>query len=185
MKLLFDFLPIAIFFAVYKYSNDIILATAVLIPVTLLQMGYTWFRTHKIEKMQLVTLILVIVLGGATVLLQDKTFIQWKPTVVNWLFAAAFLGSQFIGAKSLIQRMMEASIALPAPVWTRLNLAWVLFFVVMGALNLLVAYTMSEEAWVNFKLFGMLGLTVIFIILQGLYLSRHIQEETQPQNPNE
>ncbi|WP_210397600.1 septation protein A [Motiliproteus sediminis] len=185
MKLLFDFLPIAIFFAVYKYSNDIILATAVLIPVTLIQMGYTWLRTHKIEKMQLVTLVLVIVLGGATVLFQDKTFIQWKPTVVNWLFAAAFLGSQFIGSKSLVQRMMEASVTLPAPVWTRLNLAWVVFFVVMGGLNLFVAYTMSEEVWVNFKLFGMLGLTLVFIILQGVYLSRHIQEEPQQQNSNE
>ena len=185
MKLLFDFLPIVIFFAVYKFSGDIILATAVLIPVTVLQMGFTWLRTHKIEKMQLVTLGLVIVLGGATVLFQDKTFIQWKPTVVNWLFAVAFLGSQFIGSRSLVQRMMEANISLPRPVWNRLNLAWVVFFVVMGALNLFVAYTMSEETWVNFKLFGMLGLTLVFIILQGVYLSRHLQEESQPSTPNE
>jgi len=185
MKLLFDFLPIAIFFAVYKYSGDIILATAVLIPVTIVQMGFTWWRTHKIEKLQLVTLGLVIVLGGATVLFQDKTFIQWKPTVVNWLFAIAFLGSQFIGAKSLVQRMMEANVSLPDPIWGRLNLAWVVFFLIMGGLNLFVAFTMSEETWVNFKLFGMLGLTLIFIILQGVYLSRHVQEEPQQPNPNE
>ncbi|MFT6917003.1 MAG: intracellular septation protein [Motiliproteus sp.] len=177
MKLLFDFLPIAIFFGVYKYTGDIILATAVLIPATIIQILFTWIRTHKIEKMQLVTLALVIVLGGATVLFQDKTFIQWKPTVVNWLFGLAFLGSQFIGAKPLVQRMMESAVTLPAAIWTRLNLAWVVFFIVMGALNLYVAKTMSEETWVNFKLFGMLGLTLIFIILQGIYLSRHISEK--------
>ncbi len=187
MKLLFDFLPIMIFFGVYKYTGDMIIATAVLIPATIIQMLVTWMRTHKIEKMQLVTLALVVVLGGATVLLKDKTFIQWKPTVVNWLFAVAFLGSQFIGAKTLVQRMMESAVALPAPIWTRLNLAWVVFFIVMGALNLYVAKTMSEEAWVNFKLFGMLGLTLVFIILQGIYLSKHISEKDEERNqePNE
>ena len=176
MKLLFDFLPIAIFFGVYKYTGDMIIATAVLIPATIIQMLVTWMRTHKIEKMQLVTLVLVIVFGGATVLLKNPTFIQWKPTVVNWLFAVAFLGSQFIGAKPLVQRMMENAVALPAAIWSRLNLAWVLFFIVMGGLNLYVAKTMSEETWVNFKLFGMLGLTLVFIILQGIYLSRHISD---------
>ena len=181
MKLLFDFLPIAIFFGVYKYTGDIIIATAVLIPATLIQMLVTWVRTHKMEKMQLVTLGLVIVLGGATVLLKDKTFIQWKPTVVNWLFAVAFLGSQYIGAKNLVQRMMESAVELPSRVWTRLNLAWVVFFVLMGALNLVVAYSMSEEAWVNFKLFGMLGLTLVFIVLQGIYISRHMPETTEAQ----
>ncbi len=179
MKLLFDFLPIAIFFGVYKYTDDIIIATAVLIPATIVQMLVTWIRTHKIEKMQLVTLGLVVVLGGATVLLQDKTFIQWKPTVVNWLFAIAFLGSQFIGAKTLVQRMMESAVELSAPIWSRLNLAWVVFFIIMGGLNLFVAFTMSEETWVNFKLFGMLGLTLVFIILQGLYLSKHMPEPSK------
>ena len=179
MKLLLDFLPIAIFFGVYKYTGDIIIATAVLIPATLLQMLYTWIKTHKVEKMQLVTLGLVVVLGGATVLFQDKTFIQWKPTVVNWLFAVAFLGSQFIGAKTLVQRMMENAVELPSAVWTRLNLAWVGFFILMGALNLFVAFTMSEETWVNFKLFGMLGLTLVFIVLQGIYLSKHIQDSKE------
>lgn len=175
MKLLLDFLPIVIFFIVYKTTNDIILATAVLIPATLLQMLYTWIRTHKIEKMQLVTLGLVVVLGGATVLFQDKTFIQWKPTVVNWLFGLAFLGSQFIGEKTIVERLMGSNISLPSFAWKNLNIAWVVFFIAMGALNLFVAYTFSEEAWVNFKLFGMLGLTVIFIVLQGIYLSRHIE----------
>ncbi len=185
MKLLFDFLPIAIFFAVYKYTDDIIIATAVLIPATIVQISFTWVRTHKIEKMQLVTLGLVIVLGGATVLFQDKAFIQWKPTVVNWLFGVAFLGSQYIGAKPLVQRMMEGNIELPDPIWLRLSWAWVAFFVLMGTLNLIVAYTMSEEAWVNFKLFGMLGLTLVFIILQGLYLTKHLKDVGDESPSNE
>lgn len=175
MKLLFDFLPIIIFFGVYKYTGDIIIATAVLIPATALQMAYTWFRTHKIEKMQLTTLVLVVLLGGATVVFQDKAFIMWKPSVVNWLFAAAFVGSHFIGTKPIVQRMLEGSIELAQPIWFRLSWAWVAFFVLMGVLNIIVAYTMSEEAWVNFKLFGMLGLTLVFVILQGLYLSKHMQ----------
>lgn len=175
MKLLLDFLPIIIFFAVYKTTGDIIIATAVLIPATLLQMLYTWLRTHRIEKMQLVTLVLVVLLGGATVLLQDKTFIQWKPTVVNWLFGVAFLGSQFIGEKTIVQRLMESNLTLADGAWRTLNIAWVIFFMIMGIINLIVAYNFSEEVWVDFKLFGMLGLTLVFIIAQGVYLSRHIQ----------
>ncbi|GAA0790633.1 septation protein A [Marinobacterium sediminicola] len=179
MKLLLDFLPVIIFFAVYKFSGDIILATAVLIPATLLQMAYTWIKTHRIEKMQLVTLGLVVVLGGATVLLDDKAFIQWKPTVVNWLFALAFLGSHFIGQKPIVQRMMESSIELPERIWRQLNMGWTVFFVLMGILNLAVVHTMSEEAWVNFKLFGMLGCTLVFIIAQGVYISRHMPQQDQ------
>lgn len=174
MKLLLDFFPIIIFFGVYKYTGDIIMATAILIPATLLQILYTWIKEHKIEKMQLVTLVLVLVMGGATVIFQDKTFIQWKPTVVNWLFGAAFLGSQFIGTKTIIERIMSANIDLPQNAWKTLNLAWVFFFLSMGALNLIIAYNFSEETWVNFKLFGMLGLTVIFIIIQGLYMSKYM-----------
>ncbi|UTW14153.1 septation protein A [Marinobacterium rhizophilum] len=179
MKLLLDFLPIIIFFVVYKTTGDIIMATAVLIPATMLQMLYTWIRTHRIEKMQLVTLVLVILMGGATIAFQDKTFIQWKPTVVNWLFGAVFLGSHFIGQKTVVQRLMGASIDLPAQVWRNLNIAWVIFFISMGIVNLAVAYSMSEEAWVNFKLFGMLGLTFVFILAQGLYMTRHIQSDSQ------
>jgi intracellular septation protein len=180
MKLILDFLPIAIFFAVYKYTGDIILATAVLIPATALQMLYTWLTTKRIEKMQLVTLVLVVVMGGATVLLQDKTFIQWKPTVINWLFGAVFLGSQFIGEKPIVQRIMESGISLHREIWNKLNLAWVIFFIAMGCANLFVAYRFSEEIWVDFKLFGMLGLTIMFIIAQGFYLSRHLpNNETQ------
>ncbi|SFF93470.1 septation protein A [Neptunomonas qingdaonensis] len=174
MKLLLDFFPIIIFFGVYKYTGDIIMATAILIPATLLQILYTWIKEHRIEKMQLVTLVLVIIMGGATVIFQDKTFIQWKPTVVNWLFGVAFLGSHFIGGKTIIERIMSANIDLPQHVWKTLNFAWVFFFLLMGVINLIVAYNFSEETWVNFKLFGMLGLTVVFIVIQGLYMSKYI-----------
>lgn len=182
MKLLLDFLPIIIFFVVYKTTNDIILATAILIPATLLQMLYTWIKTHKIEKMQLVTLVLVVLLGGATILFQDKTFIQWKPTVVNWLFGIAFLGSQFIGEKTIVERLMGGSITMPANAWKTLNIAWVIFFMVLGVINLFVAYTFSEETWVDFKLFGMLGLTLLFVVAQGFYLSRHIESTDNNEN---
>lgn len=181
MKLLLDFLPILIFFGVYKYTGDIIIATAVLIPATLAQMLYTWLKEHRIEKMQLVTLILVVVMGGATVLFQDKTFIQWKPTVVNWLFAVAFLGSQFMGQKTIVERIMGANIELPKNVWSTLNISWVIFFLFMGAINLFVAYNFSEDIWVDFKLFGMLGLTILFIIIQGFYMSKHMPNQDQEQ----
>ena len=181
-KLLFDFFPIVLFFAVYKYTDDIILATAALIPATCLQVGWTYFRERKIEKMHVVTLVLVVVLGGATVALDNKIFIQWKPTIVNWLFAVAFLGSEFIGSKNFLQRMMEAQIELPKAIWRRLNYMWISFFIVVGFINLYVAFSgqFSEEAWVNFKLFGMLGLTLVFLVLQGLYLARHMPSDQVP-----
>jgi intracellular septation protein len=171
MKLLLDFLPIVIFVAIYKYTNDIITATAALIPATIIAIAYSWFKERKIEKMQLVTLLLVVVMGGATVIFQDKTFIQWKPSVVNWIFAVAFLGSQFIGEKTIIERIMGAQIELSQNIWTTLNLAWVSFFISMGIINLYVAFNFSEATWVDFKLFGMLGLTLVFIIAQGIYIS--------------
>lgn len=176
MKFLIDFFPIVIFFAVYKYTNDIILATAVLIPATAIQIFYTWFKNKTIEKMHIVTLVLVLVLGGLTIALNDKTFIQWKPTLVNWLFALAFLGSQFIGKRTIIEMMMSGNIELPKPVWKNLNLSWVAFFTIAGAVNLYVAYNFSEDTWVNFKLFGLLGMTFVFILLQGVYMTRHMKD---------
>ncbi|MFB9887511.1 septation protein A [Balneatrix alpica] len=180
MKLLLDFIPILIFFAVYKMTGDILLATAVLIPATLVQMLYSWKTQGKVETMQIVTLVLVILLGGATLVFQDKTFIQWKPTVVNWLFAAGFLIVPLFTKRPVIQQLMGAQLQLPSAVWQRLNLAWMLFFVAMGILNLVVAYQFSEEVWVNFKLFGMLGLTLVFILAQGFYLARHLPSDSQP-----
>ncbi|RKR06738.1 intracellular septation protein A [Kushneria sinocarnis] len=177
MKMLIDFLPIAVFFIVYQWTKDIVISTAVLIPATIVQVLFTWWRYRKVERMHLVTLALVILLGGATVLMGDGAFIKWKPTVVNWLFAAGFLLSPLIGGKPLIQRMMEKNLSLPRPVWMRLNLAWVGFFIVMGAVNVFVFMNFSEEIWVDFKLFGMLGLTLLFIVIQGVYLARHLPRD--------
>lgn len=176
MKLLLDFMPILIFFGVYKFTDDLILATAVLIPVTLIQVGITYWLTKTVEKMALATLALVVVLGGATVMLNDGWFIMWKPTVVNALFAMAFLGSHFIGERPLVERILGHALALPKAKWRQLSYAWVVFFVASGLLNLIVAYNFSEATWVNFKLFGLLGLTFVFLILQGVWISRHAVE---------
>lgn len=176
MKFLVDFLPILLFFIAYKLY-DIYVATAVAIAASVAQVSWSWLRHRKVEKMQWVTLGLIVVLGGLTLLLQDETFIKWKPTLVNWLFAIAFLGSQYIGKQSILRRMMSANLSLPDPVWLRLNWIWVGFFTALGALNLYVAYYFDTETWVNFKLFGMLGLTIAFVIAQGFYLSRYIKAD--------
>ena len=126
--------------------------------------------------MHLITLALIVVLGGATILLRDEMFIKWKPSVVNWLFAAVFLGSQFIGSKNIVRRMMDKAVTLEDVIWTRLNLAWAGFFVFAGLLNVYVVYNYDTDTWVNFKLFGLLGLTVAFVIAQSFYLMRHIKE---------
>lgn len=181
MKLILDFLPILIFFAVYKFTDDLITATAVLIPVTIIQVGVVYWLTKTIEKMALVTLALVIVLGGATILLNDGWFIMWKPTVVNWLFAAVFIGSHYIGDRPIVERILAHAIQLPEEKWRTLSYAWSAFFVVSGILNLIVAYQFSENVWVNFKLFGLLGLTLLFLIAQGIWISKHGTEVADEQ----
>ena len=125
--------------------------------------------------MHLITLGILVLFGGLTLALHDPLFIKWKPTVVNWLFGVAFLGSHFFGERTLVERMMGHAITVPTPVWSRLNGAWTLFFLGMGLLNLYVAYSFSEEIWVNFKLFGMMGLTLVFVFAQAFYLSRYLQ----------
>lgn len=175
MKLLLDFLPVVVFFAVYKFYDDFYLATVAIIIATSLQVAWTWFSQRRVERMPLIALALLIVFGGITLVLHDEMFLKWKPTVVNWLFGAAFLASQFIGRKPLIQRMLDSAMSLPAAVWLRLNLAWTVFFVLMGVANLYVVYQFSTDAWVDFKLYGMFGLTLVFVIAQGFYLARHVQ----------
>lgn len=175
MKILFDFLPILFFFLAYKFF-DIYVATAVAISSTIAQVAVIWFNTRKVATMQLVTLAIIIVFGGLTLYLQDETFIKWKPTVVNWLFAGAFLATQFVGERTAVERMMSSALTLPKQIWRRLNLGWTLFFFALGCANLYVMRHFDSNTWVNFKLFGMLGLTVAFIILQTLFLSRYIKE---------
>ncbi|MBL8254852.1 MAG: septation protein A [Candidatus Competibacter sp.] len=179
MKLLFDFLPILLFFIAYK-SADLYVATGVLVVATLAQVGWIWLRQRQVEKLPLITAGLVLVFGGATLILHDPVFVKWKPTVVNWLFAVAFFGSYFVGEKTLLERMMGSQLELPASVWVKLTFAWAIFFLAMGAANLFVAFTFEENTWVNFKLFGMLGLTLVFVVAQAAYMSRHLKIDDTP-----
>lgn len=176
MKMLADLFPVILFFIAYQ-AYDIYIATAVAIAAAAIQVLYIKLRGRKVETAQWVTLGLLVVFGGLTLALRDPTFIKWKPTVVNWLFAAAFLLSQLFMQRSLLRRMMDHAVTLPDAIWTRLNIAWIVFFFAMGVVNLYVAYNFSEEVWVNFKLFGFLGLTVVFMLAQGFYLARHMQPE--------
>ncbi len=175
MKFLFDFFPILLFFLAYKVY-DIFVATAVAIVASFIQVGWFWLQHRRVEKMHVITLVLITVLGGMTLIFQDEAFIKWKVSVVNWAFGLVFIGSQFIGKKPIIQRMMEASIELPQKIWGRLSSAWALFFIATGFLNLYVAYNFDTDTWVNFKMFGMLGLTFLFIIAQALFIGRYIKE---------
>lgn len=161
---------------------DIYVATAVLIIASLLQTSAHWLMHRRFEKMHVITLVLVCVFGGLTLMLQNEMFIKWKPTVINWLFAVAFIGSQFIGKKSLIQRMMSDHMVLPNKIWLHLNIAWTLFFIALGFANLYVVYNFDTETWVNFKLFGLLGLTFVFVVAQSLYVARFIKEPQEEQD---
>jgi len=151
-------------------------ATAVIIVATILQVGYMYAVHKRIEKIHIITLVLVVLLGGLTLILQDEAFIKWKPTIVNWGFAIVFFGSHYIGSKPIVQRMMDQAISLPSQIWIRVSYLWIGFFVVSGIANLYVAYQYDTDTWVNFKLFGLMGMTFVFIILQGIYISRYMNE---------
>ncbi len=179
MKLLFDIFPVALFFAAYKFSG-IYVATGVAIVANVLQILWLRLTGKKVEPMMWISLAIIAVFGGATLYLHDETFIKWKPTVLYWLFAAALLVAKIGFKKNFIRSMMEKNIALPEPIWTRLNLSWAVFFLLMGLLNLYVAFNFSTDTWVNFKLFGSFGLMLVFIIGQGLLLSKHAIEEKDP-----
>jgi intracellular septation protein len=178
MQLLFDFVPIIAFFAAYKLA-DIYVATAVLIVAVLLQSAIQWVWQRKLKTMHLVSAGLVLVFGGLTLAIHDKSFIMWKPTVVNWLFGAGFLASQLrvFGGKPLVQRLMgsaESGVELRDSSWRHLNLMWVAYFILLGIANLVVFHNFDEATWVNFKLFGMLGLTLVFIVVQGMWISSKV-----------
>jgi len=175
MKFLVDFFPILLFFVTFKLY-DIFLATVVAILATVAQVGFVWATKRKLEPTHLITLVLIVVFGGATLYFKDELFIKWKPTVVNWLFGIGFLLSQVIGSRTFIERMLGGNIELPYRVWRRLNLMWASFFIGMGFINLFVVYTFDTETWVNFKLFGLLGLTLLFVVFQSIYLSRYMTE---------
>ena len=160
MQLLFDFFPVIAFFIAYKLT-DIYVATGVIIVAVIVQTAVQWIRFRKVSAMSLISGTLVLVFGGLTLLIHDKSFIQWKVTIVNWLFAIGFAASQFIGERPLIERMLGDNMPLARPLWRRLNWAWSVFFLVLGGINLFVAWNFSESVWVDFKLFGVLGLTLV------------------------
>jgi len=207
MKLLFDLFPVILFFLAYSGAKrvpdasaalvasaltaigagehldpaqaPILLATAVAIIATFGQVGWVWMRHGKVDKMLWVSLVLIVVFGGATLLLHDETFIKWKPTVLYWLFGLILIGGKLLFHKNLIRSMMGAQLTLPGPVWDKLNMSWAGFFLLMGCLNLFVAFRFSTDVWVNFKLFGGMGLMLLFALGQGLVLARHIEPQQE------
>ena len=199
MKLLFDLFPIILFFAAYQLGvanpesaqsvldavgvhlfagakPGVFLATLVAILATVLQVAWVWMRHRKVEAMLWLSFVLIVVFGGATLFLQDENFIKWKPTVLYWMFALALGLAPVLFERNLIRMLMEKQVSLPDAVWERLNLGWTAFFVFLGLANLYVAFRYSTDTWVNFKLFGTMGLMLVFIIGQSFYLTRHVKE---------
>lgn len=211
MKLLFDFLPILLFFGTFKYAEahkdwaaafatehlgfivsggtvgtgeaPVLLATVVVIVATLAQILFLMARGKKIDTMLWVSLVLVVVLGGATVWFHNEAFIKWKPTVLYWAMALGLWASAALFGKNLPRQMLGEQVCLPDAIWTRLNWTWVVFFVLMGVLNRYVATQYSTDTWVNFKLFGSMGLMIVFMLAQGVYLSRHITPDEADSQP--
>lgn len=175
MKFLFDLFPVILFFTAFKFS-DVYVATAVAIGATILQVLWVWLRHGKVDTMLWISLVLIVTFGGATLVLHDETFIKWKPTILYWLFAVALAGSLKFFKKNLIRAMLQEQITLPDTAWLRLNAAWCLFFLLMGGLNLLVAFSFPTETWVNFKLFGAMGLMLLFVIGQSFYLAKFMDK---------
>ena len=180
MKFLFDLLPVIVFFAAFKLA-DIYVATAAAIAATFLQVGWLKLRRKPIDTMLWASLGLIVIFGGATLLLQDETFIKWKPTVLYWLFAVVLAGAALFFRRNLIRTMFAAQVDLPDPVWTKLNWSWVGFFAFMGAANLYVALSFPTDFWVNFKLFGGTGLMLLFVVGQAVFLSRYLDDEGKEQ----
>jgi intracellular septation protein len=175
MKPFLEFFPIILFFIAYKLY-DIYIATAVVIAATLIQVITYWIMYRKVETMQWITLGLILVMGGATLYLQDEQFIKWKLSIIEWMFGGAFLASQFFGPKTFIERMMGANLELPTPIWKRLNLSWALFFTSIGFLNLYVMHQYSTNDWVSFKTFIVPGLMLVFILIQMVFLYKYAPE---------
>jgi len=179
MQLLVDYIPLVAFILAYFYK-DIFFATGMLMAVMPLVLVLQWLMTKKINKIYAASTVLVLVLGGATLTFRNPTFLYWKPTVLNWLIAIVFLGSQWIGEKTIVQKMLDNAAELSPDQWVRLNQIWVVFFSIVGGINLYVAYNFSEAFWVKFKLFGMLGLTLVFVVIQSVWLTLATQKNAKP-----
>jgi intracellular septation protein len=159
-------------------------ATGVLIMATLFQISYTWLKHNRIEKIHVITMALLVVLGGATILFKEPRYLIWKVTIANWLFAGAFAGSHFIGHKPIIKRMMDHAVKLPEQIWTRLSISWISFFTVVGLLNLYIGFKYDFDTWVDFKFYGLMGLTLVFVLVQAVFIGKHAEELPQ-QNPEQ
>jgi len=175
MKFLFDLFPVILFFIAFKVA-DIYVATGVAIAATFVQVGWLGLRGRKVDPMLWASLGIIVVFGGATLLLKDETFIKWKPTVLYWLFGAVLAGGAVAG-KNLLRMLLKDQMQLPEAVWSRLTWAWTGFFAFMGVANLFVAYTFSTDTWVSFKLFGGMGLMLVFVIAQAMFLAKHLEEQ--------
>lgn len=178
MKFLFEMFPIILFFAAFKYRG-IFFATGVAIAASILQIGYTYFKNKKIEPPMLISLAVILVFGGATLIVHNEIFIKWKPTILYWIFAMVLFIARIVWKRNLMQSMLGKQIDVPSPVWERLNYSWAAFFALMGGLNLFVAYHFPTNIWVNFKLFGIFGLMIVFVIIQGVMLSPYIKEDAE------
>jgi intracellular septation protein len=176
MKLLFDVFPVVLFFVAFKFYG-IYVATAVAMAATFAQIGWLWLRGRKIDTMLWVSLGVITIFGGATLVLANETFIKWKPTVLYWLFGTILAVAALAFKKNLVRSMMQHQVSLPEGIWRKLLASWIGFFAVMGILNLYVAYNYSTDAWVNFKLFGGIGLMIAFVLLQALVLARHVHDK--------
>ena len=176
MKALFELLVVILFFITYVFTKNIVLATAVALVAGVIQAAFIWIKYKKLQTMQWVSLLLIVIFGGATIVFKDAHFIMWKPSILFWLLAAALLASQLLG-KNALQATMGKEITLPDAVWRKLTFAWILFLAMMGVINLWVAYRFTEAQWVNYKLFGSTGLLIAFMLVQIAYLSRFIPKE--------
>jgi intracellular septation protein len=175
MKQLLEFFPILLFFVAYKLY-DIYIATAVVIGATIVQVAIAWFKYRKVETMQWITLGLVIVFGGATIILHDEQYLKWKFSIIEWLFGLVFLSSHFIGKKTFIERMMSSNLTLPANIWQRLNFSWATFFISVGFINVYVMYNYNTDDWVTFKTFIAPALMVVFMVVQMSFLYKYIPD---------
>ena len=208
MKILFDFLPIALFFGMFKYADGhkdwaastatdwlgfmvsggvvgpaeapVLLATVVVIVATLAQILWIKARGRKVDTMLWISLALVTLLGSATIYFHSESFIKWKPTVLYWVMGGSLLIGQLVFKKNGIKSLMGAQMSLPDAIWRKVNFSWVVFFALMGVINLWVAFNFSTSAWVNFKLFGGMGLMLVFVVVQAVFLNKHIQPDTTP-----
>src|SRR5712671_2430459 len=176
MKFLFDLFPVVLFFIAFKIAG-IYVATAVAMGATLLQVGWLKLRKRRVHPMLWASLGIIAVFGGATLLLQDETFIKWKPTVLYWMFGVVLAGAALLFRRNLIRSMLSEQMQLPETVWSRLNWSWIGFFAFMGAANLYVAYNYSTDLWVNFKLFGGMGLMLVFVVAQAMFLAKYVEQK--------